>query len=111
MPIKRKSCRITERSRMKQMQAEGYSVPQISNALSVHEEIVEQVLDGTWDKGEKRQQAEQAKLNVERRVSAEKEKEREAAALGAAVADGLVRAGVVPQQPPEPPPEPAGATH
>lgn len=89
MAIKRNSCRVTERTRMLRMSAEGYSIPQISNAVSVSENIVTMVVDGTWAEGEKRQKAEQRRLDAARETAAEDRKANEAAVLGKAIASAL----------------------
>ncbi len=89
MPIKRNSCRITERTRMRNMAAEGYSIQQISNAVSVHEHIVDEVLSGRWAEAEAVQAQEQRTLDEKREVERSTEKEREAAAMGAAIAAAL----------------------
>ena len=89
MPIKKDSCRISERKRMRTMAAEGYSPEQIANAVSVKVHLVEQVLSGEWEKKEKALSKKQQKLDDQRREEAATAKQREAAILGEAVARAL----------------------
>lgn len=88
MAIKRHSCRVTERIRMRKLEAQGKSIPQISNATSVHEHIVDEVLSGRWAASEKKGKI-QLKLNNERRA---KEKDNEAVVQAAAIAAATVTA-------------------
>jgi hypothetical protein len=86
MAIKRNSCRISERKRMREMQAQGYSTPQISNAVSVHEHIVDNVLSGEWAKGETQQKQDQVASDVARAGAEEQKKIDDAAAIATATA-------------------------
>lgn len=86
MAIKRNSCRISERKRMREMQAQGFSIPQISNAVSVREHIVSDVLSGVWDKGEARQKQDQVASDVARAGAKEQKKIDDAAAIATATA-------------------------
>lgn len=89
MAIKRHSCRISERKRMREMQSEGYKVQQISNAVSVHEHIVTDVLDGTWEAAEQAHKKQQ-KINDEaRRLEAENKEQNQAAIVAGAVVTAI----------------------
>lgn len=89
MAIKRNSCRISERKRMKDLHARGFSIPQISNAVSVHEHIVTQVLDGSWDALEKEGRVQQKKNDAARLEEVEKQKVADAAVVATAVVQAL----------------------
>ena len=89
MAIKRNSCRRTERTRMKKLSAQGLSIPQISNAVSVHEHIINQVLDGAWDAAEKLGKAQQARNDDVRSKAKENEEVNKAAAIAAATVRAL----------------------
>jgi hypothetical protein len=86
MAIKRNSCRISERKRMREMQAQGYSIPQISNAVSVREHIVSDVLSGVWDAGETQQKQDQVASDIARAGAKEQKKIDDAAAIATATA-------------------------
>lgn len=89
MPIKRNSCRVSERKRMREMHAQGYAVPQISNAVSVREHIVAQVVDGSWAEQEKQGKLQQRANDAARSTAEQDAKAQEAATLGAAIAGAL----------------------
>jgi hypothetical protein len=81
---------------MRNLALAGYSIPQISNATSVRENIVSDVLDGTWDAAEKAQQKEQKAVNAKRKTEKADARVQEAAAIAAATAQALQGAGVLP---------------
>ena len=89
MPIKKSTCRITERRMMKQKNAAGYSVGQISVEMSIREAVIERVLSGEWDAAEERNRVVSKKLQQERKDSAIKSKEDEAIKLGTAIAQAM----------------------
>ena len=91
MPIKKKSCRITERQRMRALHQAGYALPQISNAMSIDAALIERVLSGQWAAEEEDAAALgiiAGKQRAEAKAISEKERIAEvAAAAAAAVAD------------------------
>ena len=89
MSIKRNSCRISERKRMRILQEKGMSIPQISNAVSVRENIVEEVLSGRWAEAEAVGKKQLSANNEARSVEKENEKINEAAAIAAATVQAL----------------------
>jgi hypothetical protein len=89
MAIKRNSCRLSERVRMRVLSEKGYSIPQISNATSVHEHIIDEVLSGRWAAAEK-EGKKQVKLNeVSRNEATANEETNKAAAIAAATVRAL----------------------
>ena len=100
MAIKRHSCRVTERNRMKKLAREGLSVPQISNAVSVHEHVVTRVVSGEWAAEEKKGKAQQRLNDETRALAKENEEVNKAAAIAAATVRALraVEADDVPQE-------------
>ena len=89
MAIKRNSCRVTERSRMIKLSAQGLSIPQISNAVSVHEHIVDEVVSGRWAAAEKLGKAQQSRNDEVRSQAKENEEVTKAAAIAAATVRAL----------------------
>lgn len=89
MPIKRNSCRVTERTRMRKMSNEGFTIGQISNAVSVRENVVQLVVDGTWDEQEKAQKADQVTSDANRADAARQAKIDDAAAIATATAKAM----------------------
>lgn len=89
MPIKRESCRVTERTRMRKMHSEGFSVGQISNAVSVRENVVEMVVSGQWAEQENAQKADQKSADAAKVQAAKQEKIDDAAAIAAATAKAI----------------------
>jgi hypothetical protein len=53
MSIYRKSCRPTERVKMKKWFDQGWSIDQISTQLRVEPHIIVEVVEGRWDSKEK----------------------------------------------------------
>ena len=99
MPIKKDSCRISERKRMKQMAAEGFHPAQISNAVSVKQHLVDSVLDGTWGEQEKQQKLDQKQADKNRAEAEARKEAQNAAATAAAMKAVLQEEGVLsPQQ-------------
>lgn len=95
MPIKRNSCRITERTRMRQMDAEGYTPEQISNAVSVNLPLVQSVLSGEWAEQERVQKADQVQADADKAGAAEADEIRKAAAIAAATAQAIQAANEI----------------
>ena len=89
MPIKRNSCRVTERTRMRKMSAEGFTVGQIANAVSVREDVVQTVVDGTWEAQEKAQKADQVISDAKRADAGRQQKIDDAAAIAVATAQAI----------------------
>jgi hypothetical protein len=89
MAIKRNSCRISERKKMREMAAQGFSIPQISNQVSVKENVVSDVLDGTWAKAEAKQKKAQKALDAKRADAEENKEVAQAAAIAAATAKAI----------------------
>ena len=94
MAIKRNSCRITERKRMRVLEAKGFSLAQISNAVSVRENIVAQVLDGSWAAAEAVGKKQQAANNKVREGEKQQQKIDDATLVATAVARALQPGGV-----------------
>jgi uncharacterized protein (DUF2267 family) len=74
---------------MQSMHAQGFSLEQISNAVSVLPGVVESVLNGTWGKQEDKQKREQKALDKKREAEASNKEVSQAAAIGSAVAQAL----------------------
>ena len=102
MAIKRRSCRVTERTRMRKMHAEGFDNRQISNATSVVEDIVADVVSGRWAEAEAAQARDQVVADETRAGAAQKQKIEDAAAIATATALALQQAGVATIPSPEP---------
>ena len=89
MAIKRNSCRTSERKRMRELSAQGYSIPQISNAVSVKEPIVTLVVNGSWAEAEKEGKAQLKANETLRAGAAHQAKIDDAALVATAVAQAI----------------------
>jgi hypothetical protein len=89
MSIYRKSCRQTERVKMKKWFDQGYSVDWISNQIRVQPHIIVEVVEGRWDSKEKAMTLAAMEANREALVGKADEEANKIAQIAAAAAAAI----------------------